>query len=289
MSNQQDMSLEAVFHRLIKTKVGPRTQGHMMGALREAMAIAQPPAIPKSECPNCLGDALFGCTECEPDAQHQGEPLAWCAWNVSDGMPPVLYVTSKHPKEQELDPWVQKGRRVIATTPLYTHADAGEVERLREDRRLLNALCDERFSEISGLRTQLARQKRRYDGLHQDMETIAARKTPRSLPVAEFSAAAIAEALSASAEPSAPTARQAQALEDEKRLGIERLPKEPSAPVEREAVEVEAYLVRNKEVPKHRGVRLFVDPSCYDANTVTLPLMTVAQHERIVAALERKP
>ena len=53
----------------------------------------------------------------------------------------------------------------------------------------------------------------------------------------------------------------------------------------REAVEVEAYLVRSKEEPKHRGVRLFVDPSCYDANTETLPLMTVAQHERIVAAL----
>lgn len=64
---------------------------------------------------------------------------------------------------------------------------------------------------------------------------------------------------------------------------------EPSAPAERETVEVEAYLVRDKEVPRHRGVRLFVDPSCYDANTETLPLMTVAQHERIVAALERKP
>lgn len=53
----------------------------------------------------------------------------------------------------------------------------------------------------------------------------------------------------------------------------------------REAVEVEAYLVRSKEEPKHRGVRLFVDQSCYDTNTETLPLMTVAQHERIIAAL----
>lgn len=54
---------------------------------------------------------------------------------------------------------------------------------------------------------------------------------------------------------------------------------------ERETVEVEAYLIRNKEVPALRGVRLFVDPSCYDKNSETLPLMTVSQHERIVAAL----
>lgn len=60
------------------------------------------------------------------------------------------------------------------------------------------------------------------------------------------------------------------------------------APIEREAVEVEAYLVRSKAAPNHRGVRLFVDPSCYDENTEALPLMTIAQHERIVSALERK-
>lgn len=61
------------------------------------------------------------------------------------------------------------------------------------------------------------------------------------------------------------------------------------APIKREAVEVEAYLVRSKVAPNHRGVRLFVDPSCYDADTEALPLMTIAQHERIVSALERKP
>lgn len=58
--------------------------------------------------------------------------------------------------------------------------------------------------------------------------------------------------------------------------------------IEIEKVEVVAHLVRDKSNHRHCAVRLHVDPSCYDTSTESLPLMTVAQCERIVAQLEAK-
>lgn len=88
------------------------------------------------------------------------------------------------------------------SVPLYTHADTGDVERLvaanTEFSRRHLALLD----EIQPLRAQLADLKRRHDGLHRDMLTIAAREVPKGCTVADY-AAAIADALSPSAEPSA--------------------------------------------------------------------------------------
>lgn len=60
--------------------------------------------------------------------QHQGEPVAWMAWNENS-----IYVTAIHPKEQELDSFVMRGHRIVARIPLYTSADPAEVERLRKE------------------------------------------------------------------------------------------------------------------------------------------------------------
>lgn len=49
---------------------------------------------------------------------------------------------------------------------------------------------------ISDAEAGLADLRQRYNRLHADMETIAARKVPVTLPIAEFAAAAIADALS---------------------------------------------------------------------------------------------
>ncbi|UVM65084.1 hypothetical protein LOY34_17270 [Pseudomonas sp. B21-009] len=132
----------------------------------------QPKGVP---CQTCAE------VEAKRSAQHQGEPVAHMYRALHDG----------------LDSFVCLGKPGASgpnyeAVPLYTHADAGEVERLREDRRLLNALCDERFHELSGLRAQLAERNAlllRITGSdHQD----------------SLRAIGEAAALSASAEPSAP-------------------------------------------------------------------------------------
>ncbi|MBP5100411.1 hypothetical protein [Pseudomonas protegens] len=50
----------------------------VLAAQRKLRALlAKPAQPPKSECPHCLGDSMFGCAECEPDdlGQHQDKPL----------------------------------------------------------------------------------------------------------------------------------------------------------------------------------------------------------------------
>lgn len=83
---------------------------------------------------------------------------------------------------------------------VYTHADPGELERLAEANLHLRNLQIEADDLIESLREQLAALKQRHDGLHRDMLTIASRAVPKRCTVADFAAAAIAEALSASAE-----------------------------------------------------------------------------------------
>lgn len=46
-----------------------------------------------------------------------------------------------------------------------------------------------------------------------------------------------------------------------------------------------AYLIQHKEHHDMRGVRLRIDPACHNVNEEVFPLMTVAQHEQIVAAV----
>lgn len=147
----------------------------------------------------------------------QGKPVAWIFRQIPESQ---LEVTER---------WDVAKHLPYDTTPVYTHADPGEVEQLTaEIAELLaerNDLRAELEEELGGwkercrklneesmawmrkhdtLRAQLADLKQRHDGLHRDMATIAAREVPKGCTVADYAAAAIADALSASAEPSAP-------------------------------------------------------------------------------------
>lgn len=69
-----------------------------------------------------------------------------------------------------------------------------DVAELRAWGKANQDLAQCRADEVESLRAKLA-------GLHADMERIASRTVPVSLPIHEFAAAAIADALSASAQP----------------------------------------------------------------------------------------
>ena len=49
--------------------------------------------------------------------------------------------------------------------------------------------------------------------------------------------------------------------------------------------DVVAYLIQDKDIPDMRGVRLHVDKSCQSTKVDILELMTVAQHNLVVAGL----
>ncbi|MEE1881488.1 hypothetical protein V0R55_15075 [Pseudomonas soli] len=111
--------------------------------------------------------------------QHQGEPVA--------------IVNVEKPGNVE---WLVDSTPSDATE-LYTHADPNVRWK---------AVADEQMQVIDTLRAQLADLKQRHDGLHRDMATIAGREVPKGCTVADYAAAAIADAISASAEPIAPIA-----------------------------------------------------------------------------------
>ncbi len=174
----------------------------------------------------------------QPAEQHQGEPVVLPARKHG--------IHADYSQNPLADGWNACLDEIAKLGPLYTHADPGEVEQLTaEIAELLaerNDLRAELEEELGGwkercrklndesmawmrkhdtLRAQLADLKRRHDGLHRDMATIAGREVPKGCTVADYAAAAIADALSASAEPSAPVERDERAeFETEfKRIG----------------------------------------------------------------------
>ncbi|UVK80772.1 hypothetical protein LOY46_14360 [Pseudomonas sichuanensis] len=148
-----------------------------------------------------------------PAEQHHGEPVALPGRKSEPTEDSDVFTDAENSGFNAcLDEIVKLG-------PLYTRADPGEVERLRteidqlRDARdqistnynQLSYAAEKRMEELDTLRAQLADLKRRHDGLHRDMATIAGREVPKGCTVADYAAAAIADALSASAEPSAPS------------------------------------------------------------------------------------
>ncbi|MCB2253448.1 hypothetical protein KTQ74_16195 [Pseudomonas chlororaphis] len=109
----------------------------------------------------------------------------------------------------EQDCFTQGAGDPIGWLPLLDtpHTDPCEVERLRQKEAHLVAANRLLMNDCDTLRAQLADLKRRHDGLHRDMATIAGREVPKGCTVADYAAAAIADAISASAEPSAPVER----------------------------------------------------------------------------------
>lgn len=146
----------------------------------------------------------------KPAEQHHGEPYGWAHDDGKEFTTSADYASD-----------LQK--EGIAVTPLYTHADPGEAERLREQLAEMTTYRDNGANEIIRLhdklaelregiakhwkvvcdqRAQLADLKRRHDVLHRDMATIAGREVPKGVTVSDYAAAAIADALSGSAGPS---------------------------------------------------------------------------------------
>lgn len=94
--------------------------------------------------------------------------------------------------------------RTLQARTITGPAEPSEVERLRTEIRSLRQHKTD-YMEASeetrkALLAQLAELKRRHDGLHRDMYTIAASEVPKGCTVADYAAAAIADALSASAK-----------------------------------------------------------------------------------------
>lgn len=170
--------------------------------------------------------------------QHQGEPVAL---PERKGM---------HLRYDTLMPTFSKGWNACLTEveklgPLYARAGRGEVEQLSLIISNLNEERDELGVEVGRLRAKLAGR----DALLRDFcahsalicgdllrlarEDDCATTDPiraRAYSAMDLSRK-VKKALSASAEPSE---REAQALQAEKLLGIERLPVEQMAPVERD-------------------------------------------------------
>lgn len=77
--------------------------------------------IPKSECPACLGDPMFGCCECQPNDLNQSEPVAYLI--VQENGVKILAFHSPGIAE-----FAEKG----GWKALYTHADLGEIEKAKK-------------------------------------------------------------------------------------------------------------------------------------------------------------
>lgn len=118
--------------------------------------------------------------------------LSAVLWRHRDKKPGRVWNYTEHKEVAEIA--IRRGQVVQG------FADTCELERLAEANLHHRNLQIEADDLIKSLRDQLAALKQRHDGLHRDMLTIASRAVPKGCTVADFAAAAIAEALSASAE-----------------------------------------------------------------------------------------
>ena len=203
----------------------------------------------------------------KPAEQHQGEPVFW---RYRSGPNRAWTETTDR---GQVESAARAGWIVQA---LYTHGDTSETEELRKENASLRAgwYKDESDNsrywpeQLQEAKSELAER----DALLQDLLDYDISKNARRR---------IEEALSASIEPSASTEREAWALQEEKRLGIERLPVEPSAPVERDE-------------------RAEFEKACSDGRIADIGIKTGVVYESVKAndiwigwlaraALERKP
>lgn len=129
-----------------------------------------------------------------PAQQHQGEPVAWLHGS---------------PKGKSLS-FSEAAHENVDSTPLYTHADPGEVERLRERLKIVSefrdkfeALAKSLDSENDTLRAQLAELLHRAADLVEGITTEDLVRWPVSMAARVVKLKAALER-SASAEPSAP-------------------------------------------------------------------------------------
>ncbi|ROL64575.1 hypothetical protein [Pseudomonas vranovensis] len=187
-------------------------------------------SVPMSTLEKCLRDAnlvRFTCDKhvlllqdllSQSAAQHQDEPVAWVIFDNG--------FIDDHTTDKDLaDGWCEQGLEVSA---LYTHADAGEVERLRNELAGTVAECQRRrnscadlIAECDTLRAQLAEQNallrgtslmlksiaHKLDGFHRDFPGQWCGYLDRALGGAKHQYGVIEAALSASAEQSAPVER----------------------------------------------------------------------------------
>lgn len=211
-----------------------------------------------------------------PAQQHQGEPVAWLHGS---------------PKGKSLS-FSEAAHENVDSTPLYTHADPGEVERLRllvqagqEVEDHLSKQIDIAEITIQGLRTQLAN----LNALLRDIKDEGATWPLRKSLVSRLETAlANGAVLSASAEPSAPKSCGACGGCAN---GCQLDKDSPSAPVEldeRAAFE-QAFVVQDGVFfsPDRKEYRSMNGRSIEETDAIDLNLRLSGWKAR--AALERKP
>lgn len=164
--------------------------------------------------------------------QAQGEPVAWLLCN-GDEQPidsTIRWDVAKH--------WPEYA------APLFTHADPGEVERLREENRVLQKQLGERWSDIRVLEASVEGQSfqlAKRNALPHEMYVDEQRRQPNSWN--DYAMGWNACLKQASAEPSAPVCDRCQGKGLYTLNGLcpkcgvsEFVAYKPSAPVEREGM-----------------------------------------------------
>lgn len=233
----------------------------------------------------------------KPAEQHQGEPVAWF---TDDHLTDKSATTWD---SEVAERWRTKGWPV---GELFGRADPGEagkwrneahrfnleVERLRADLRTQTLRADAAIGDANDAERKLAERDAMLQGLIEYADSLlddCNRAWSRAGRCADDDVHEDADylravkLLSASAEPSE---REKQALEDEKRLGIERFPVKPCAPVEidERAAFVEAWNKRGID-----PVEAILIPSLTDDSFANVRARDAYWGWQARAALERKP
>lgn len=184
------------------------------------------------------------CEEFGQPAEHQGEPVAYLQRRALEclAQPHIAGCAASLEKSPRAD-----------FVAVYTHpapAGSGEVERLREENRVLQKQLGERWADVDELRAQLAErdellEEAYRDGWNDGQEAIEQRyqSTPRSSTEGweRFKAD---NAISASAEPSAPVERDERALPGWLTVDAERVIVRLSRPSEANGVQVDSLSLR---------------------------------------------
>ncbi|SPO67443.1 hypothetical protein [Pseudomonas sp. JV241A] len=180
--------------------------------LADLQAVAR---LDELDCKECEGAQRL-CWSCNAAAQHQGKPVAYLVTDVH-GQKKALRAGAEG---------IERHRHSGSTlVPLYTHADAGEVQRLRKELLAAETQAanhraerDTQNTKLNGMRAQLAERDallrgtslmlksiaHKLDGFHRDFPGQWCGYLDRALGGAEYQYGVIEAALSDSEEPSAP-------------------------------------------------------------------------------------